>query len=101
MEVKQFVAICLILIAVIAIAVFVINIAWNLAEWITSAVVIVITMIGSAVVTVIAIIGSAVLSAVLLVGSIIVGAFSWIVLGVVSVIVGLIVYIKKKCRKDK
>ena len=90
MEVREFVAICLILIAMIAVTVFVINVAWNLAEWIISAVV-----------TVIAIIGSAVLSAVLLVGSIIVGAFSWIVLGVVSVIVGLIVYIKKKCRKDK
>lgn len=90
MEVREFVAICLILIAMVAVTVFVINVAWNLAEWITSAVVIVITMIGSAV-----------LSAVLLVGSIIVGVFSWIVLGVVSVIVGLIVYIKKKCRKDK
>ena len=90
MEVREFVAICLILIAMVAVTVFVINVAWNLAEWITSAAVIVITMIGSTV-----------LSAVLLLGSIIVGVFSWIVLGVVSVIVGLIVSIKKKCRKDK
>ena len=90
MEVREFVAICLILIAMVAVTVFVINVAWNLAEWITSAAVIVITMIGSTV-----------LSAVLLLGSIIVGVFSWIVLGVVSIIVGLIVYIKKKCRKDK
>ena len=82
MEVKQFVAICLILIAMVAIAAFVINVAWNLAEWIISAVGIVITMIGSVV---------------LVIGSIVVGIFSWIVL----VIVGLIVYIKKKCRKDK
>ena len=82
MEVREFVAICLILIAMIAVAVFVINIAWNLAELIISAFVVIITMIGSAAIVV---------------GSIVMGIFSWAVLGIVS----LIVYFKRKLRKDK
>lgn len=86
MEVREFVGVCLILIAMIAVAVFVINIAWNLAELIISAFVVIITVIGSAV---------------LFVGSVVIGIFSWAVLGIVSVIVGLIIYFKGKLRKDK
>ena len=82
MELKQFIVICLILIAIEAVAVFVINVAWNLAELITNAVVIILTMIGSVV---------------LFVGSIVVGMFSWIVLGIVR----LIVCFKRELRKDK
>ena len=70
----------------IAIAVFAINVAWELAELIVSAVVVVITMIGSAVLTI---------------GSIVIGLCSWVVLGIVSLIVGLIVYLKNRFRKDK
>lgn len=86
MQVSQAIVICLIIIAMIAIAVFAINVAWELAELIVSAVVVVITMIGSTVLTI---------------GSIVIGLCSWVALGIVSLIVGLIVYLKNRFRKDK
>ena len=86
MQVSQVIVICLIIIAMIAIAVFAINVAWELAELIVSAVVVVITMIGSTVLTI---------------GSIVIGLCSWVALGIVSLIVELIVYLKNRFRKDK
>lgn len=75
MQASQVIAICLIAIAMIAIAVFAVNVAWELAERIVSAV--------------------------LTIGSIVIGLCSWVVLGIVSLIVGLIVYLKNRFRKDK
>jgi len=74
-QASQVIAICLIAIAMIAIAVFAVNVAWELAERIVSAV--------------------------LTIGSIVIGLCSWVVLGIVSLIVGLIVYLKNRFRKDK
>ena len=86
MQVSQVIVICLIIVAMIAIAVFAIIVAWYLAELIVCGVVVVSTMLGRVVLTF---------------GCFVFGLCSWVVLGIVSLIVGLIVYLKNRFRKDK
>lgn len=78
--------ICLILIAMVAVAIFMLDIASSLLEWIISIITITFTTIFTIIV-----------SAVLFIASIVIGLLSCVVFA----IGGLIVYLKKKFRKKK
>ena len=86
MQVNQFIVICLILIAMVAVAIFMLDIASGLLEWIMSIITITFTTIFTIIV-----------SAVLFIASIVIGLLSC----VIFTIGGLIVYLKKKFRKRK
>lgn len=89
MQINQFIGfigICLILVAMVVVAIFVLNIASNLLEWIMS----IATIIFTAIFTII-------VSTSLFIGSIVIG----LILCVVFVIGGLMVYLKKKFRKKR
>ena len=86
MQVNQFIVICLILIAMVAVAIFMLDIASSLLEWIISIITITFTTIFTIIV-----------SAVLFKASIVIGLLSCVVFA----IGGLIVYLKKKFRKKK
>lgn len=85
MQVNQFIMICLIVTAIVAVAIFMIKVASNLVEWVMSIITIIFTMIFPIIV-----------SAILLIGSAVIGLF----LCVVFVISSLIVYLKKKFGKE-
>lgn len=79
MQINQFIMICLIVITIVAVTIFIMDIASNLVEWIMG------------------IIFTAIVSVALSIGSIVIGLLSC----VVFVIGDLIVYLKKKFRKRK
>ena len=81
MQINQFIMICLIVIAMVAVAIFMLDIASNLLEWIMS----IATIIFTAIFTII-------VSIALFIANVVIGVLSC----VVFVIGGLIVYLKKK-----
>lgn len=86
MQINQFIMICLIVIAMVAVAIFMLDIASNLLEWIMS----IATIIFTAIFTII-------VSTALFIVSVVIGLLSCVVFA----IGGLIVYLKKKFRKKK
>lgn len=86
MQMNQFIGICLILVAMVAVAIFMLDIASSLLEWIMSIITITFTMIFPVIV-----------SAVLFIASIVIGLLSC----VVFTIGGLMGYLKKKFRKGR
>ena len=86
MQINQFIGICLILIAMVAVAIFMLDIASSLVEWIMS----IATIVFTAIFTIIA-------GFVLFIASIVIGLLSC----VGFTIGGLIVYLRKKFRKGK
>ena len=86
MQINQFIGICLIVIAMVVVAIFMLHIASNLVEWIMSIITITFTTIFTIIV-----------STVLFIGSVVIG----LILCVVFTISGLMVYLKKKFRKAR
>ena len=86
MQINQFIVICLILVAMVAVTIFMLHIASNLLEWIMSIATIIFTVIFTIIV-----------NTVLFIASVVIGLISC----VVFIIGGLIVYLKKKFRKGK
>ena len=82
MQVNQFIGVCLILIAMMAVAIFMAEVASNLVGWIMSIITIIFTTI---------------VSMVLFIASVVIGLFSC----VVFIIGSLIVYLKKKFKKRR
>ncbi len=78
--------ICLIVITIVAVAIFMINVASSLTEWIMG----IVTIIFTAIFTII-------VSTALFIVSVVIGLLSYVVFA----IGGLIVYLKKKFRKKK
>lgn len=86
MQINQFIGICLILIAMVAVAIFMLDIASSLVEWIMS----IATIVFTAIFTIIA-------GFVLFIASIVIGLLSC----VGFTIGGLIVYLRKNLEKER
>ncbi len=86
MQVNQFIGVCLILIAMMAVAIFMAEVASNLVGWIMSIITVIFTAIFNTIV-----------GMVLFIASVVIGLFSC----VVFIIGSLIVYLKKKFKKRR